>query len=128
MTDSPAQELPPPPAVTRSDWGGTDKREVLDYDADTGTYRTSFDPASESAWEAVVATVAAVAETPPLELPPLYGAMDPDVLEALVAPAGDEGGGNEAYVSATFDGYGVTVYDDGIVTVQPLSDDSRPGA
>ncbi|MFQ3320021.1 MAG: hypothetical protein ACI8UR_000353 [Natronomonas sp.] len=64
-----------------------DDSEGVDYDAESGVYRTSYDwnsPASLS--EAILAAVSTVTGCDPIELPPLYEQVDPACLEELFAP------------------------------------------
>lgn len=68
--------------------------------------------------EATVAVVTAVGEAKgvhPLELPPLYGAIDPDVLESVV---GSEVG-DEYWLAFSYSGHRVEVESSGIITVTP---------
>jgi hypothetical protein len=97
-----------------------EKREALEYSAETDTYRASFDSSSESVCTAVISTVAAVSETKPMELPPLYSVCDPDALAALVTPTVIGPPNGDVHVSFTFAGYTVTVHDYGVIAVQPL--------
>ena len=81
------------------------------------TYVATFDPdAGEPASEAVVSAVAALSGTSPVELEPLYEAVDPDALDSLVdharrADAGD----HELWFR--YAGYDVGVRSDGRVQV-----------
>lgn len=75
----------------------------------------SFDWTRVRPSTAVVELVAEFADTDPLELPPIYRSIDPDALDALVAPGP---GGTEARataVSFTYGDHDVTVHGDGLV-------------
>lgn len=50
-------------------------------------YEATFDPAGDSASEAVLEAVGAAAGVDPLELEPLYAVVDPDAIDALCAYA-----------------------------------------
>lgn len=67
---------------------------------------------------AVVETVADATDREPEDVGPLYGSVDPDALDALVAPdSGD--GDNDVRVSFEFGGRHVTIHSSGTVTVRP---------
>lgn len=119
-----SQETPLAPAVTDRQWNSIEKRDVLEYDAESETYRASFDGDARSVCTAVVSTVAAVSRTRPTELPPLHSVVDTDALTALVESTVTGPSGSDIHVSFTFDGYPVTVHSYGLVTVHPLPADS----
>lgn len=120
MTDPSSREPPAAPDVTEGQW----TERAVEYDAETDTYRASFDSATGSASTAVISTVAAVSGTPPMELPPLHTACETDALEALVEPTTHEQSRTDVHVSFLYDGYTVTVHSYGIVAVQPPQADS----
>ena len=64
----------------------------------------------KSASMTVVEAVGAAADTPVLELPPLFDAIDPDALDALFA-----GRPTNGVVTFRYAGYDVTVRADGTV-------------
>lgn len=72
--------------------------------------RIPIEPDS-TASEAVVATVADRADADPTDLPPLYGAIDPDALDAIFRD------GRPGRVSFGYAGYEVTVCGRDQVTV-----------
>lgn len=83
-------------------------------------------PAADVSTE-VVTAVAATTNTPIEELPPLYGVIDTDALDALFAPRGD--GRPRTGIHLTFSMAGCTVdVHDGRVTVTPEDEpaDERP--
>lgn len=59
----------------------------------------------------VVEAVAETTGTDPLELPPLYDAIDPDALDVLVADGG------QSHVEFAYDGHEIAVHEDGAVAV-----------
>ncbi|SFR38383.1 hypothetical protein SAMN04487947_0717 [Halogeometricum rufum] len=91
-----------------------------------GSDRVGFDPATETHhnqhdWNdsshlslTVVRTVSAVAGRRPLDMDPLYGAIDPDALDSLLseAPPGC------AEISFTYEGHTVAVTSGGEVVVE----------
>lgn len=130
MTDSSPTRPPSAPDVTEIQWDSIEKHDILEYSADSETYRASFNSDTDSVCSAILSTVAAVSETPPLELPPLYSACDPDALETLVEPTVHGASSAEIRVSFTFHGYTVTVHNYGIIAVHPPQadgDDSTEG-
>jgi len=86
MTDFSPQELPATPDVAGGEWDAVDPREALTFDAETETYRASFDGDAESMPLAIVLVVSAVSNTPPVELPPLYDSVDADGVVAVQPP------------------------------------------
>lgn len=62
--------------------------------------------------EAVVRTVAQAKGVGPLEMPSLYGIVDPEALDTIFK------GGGGSYVEFPFCGYTVTVVSDGRIIVQ----------
>lgn len=125
MVDNATDAPPPAPDVADFEGDGVDRRDAVEYDAETETYRASFDASTESAPLAVVATVAVLEETTPAELPPLYAAVDPEALEAVVESA-DAASSAPVHASFSFEGYAVTVHGDGVVTVAPEERFERP--
>ncbi|WP_049928981.1 HalOD1 output domain-containing protein [Halopiger goleimassiliensis] len=80
-------------------------------------YVTTFDPdAGESASESVITAVAALSGTRPVDLPPLYEAVDPDALDSLIAHARrTDAGTHELWFS--YDGFDVSVRSDGRIRI-----------
>jgi len=72
-------------------------------------------PENESVSERVVQAVATTSNADPLELPPLYDAVDPDALDALVTGIAD------GKVTFTYAGYEVTLTSDGAVTTEEIA-------
>lgn len=113
-------ESPPPvPQLREIEWESADPSDVLDYNADEEVYRASFDSTTESVDMAVVMTVALVSGTEPFELPPLYSAIDPDLLDEQNKPTVTGPQNTDFTVSFTYYGWDVTVHSDGIIAVQP---------
>ncbi len=80
-----------------------------------------FDPhAAESPSQRVVTGIAAVLETDPIELTPLYEVVDPDALDALFAHATRERAGtHECWF--VYEGFDVCVSSEG--TIRVLTDE-----
>lgn len=79
------------------------------------TYELS---AGESPTEGVVQALATAADASPLELDPLYNTLDPEALDTLFSPSpsGDRSG---EYIVFEYEGYEVTFFSEGRVTVAP---------
>jgi len=99
--------------------------ESLEYRRETGTYRAAYDRDATDPSLAVVASLAAVLDVGPADLPPLYDAVDTDALDALVR----DRNGAEPAVSVGFsvDDHAITVTGDGTVTVDPPRADRSDG-
>lgn len=98
-----------------------DAPDEVDFEPETGTYRTTFDGEDVTPSTAVVETVAAVRGVDPMELDPLYEVVDPQALDRLVAPRPPRRTGDCTVVFTYFD-HEVTVRSPGIVRVRPLED------
>ncbi|MFC6826976.1 HalOD1 output domain-containing protein [Halopelagius fulvigenes] len=77
--------------------------------------RIRVEVGEEGATMAVVRTVAEAEGVHSLELPPLYGAVDTDVLDAIVRSEV----GAESWVAFSYCGYRVEANSSGVVTVAP---------
>lgn len=76
---------------------------------------SAFQPSDELAFTgAVLNTVAERTGTDVLELPPIYDAIDPDALEAVL---GHANGGGDCRVEFSYHGYQVTVTGAGEVSL-----------
>lgn len=81
-------------------------------DEDPETYQVAAD---QTVSEAVVYAVSDATDADPLDLEPLYTAVDPDSLDALYARHGP---GRPAELTFTFSGHEVTVLSDGRIRVE----------
>lgn len=89
--------------------------------ADEPSYVTTFDPdAGERASDAVVTAVAALLDENANELTPLYEAVEPDALDALVDHA-HRGGGATHELWFTYEGFDVGVRSDGEIRIREAS-------
>lgn len=59
--------------------------ESFDYDAEESTFRILSDPDDVAPSTAVISALAAISDTDPLEIEPLYTGIDPDALDSLVS-------------------------------------------
>lgn len=65
----------------------------------------------------VIDALADAAGTDPMDVPPLYGTVDPDALDRLVASLGDTAGTSPATIEFTHADHRVTITLDGNVTI-----------
>lgn len=89
-----------------------------------GAIRAEFDWSTVPPSTAVVETVAIAADRDPVALEPLYDAIDPDALDALIHSRGARSTDGDATVTFGIDGYQVTIQRAGTVVVRP--DAGRP--
>lgn len=94
----------------------------LTFESDIEAYSTQFDLQSTSPAMALVSAVADVLETDPLDLDPLYEAVDTDALNDLLRP--NSFGENPVWVSFTFASCEVSMASDGRVEITPHEEDS----
>lgn len=80
-------------------------------------YEATFDPAGDSASEAVLEAVGAAAGVDPLELEPLYAVVDPDAIDALCAHARRTDGNRAHILRFSYAGFDVDVRTDGRIRV-----------
>lgn len=123
MADCSSRAPPPVPDVATTEWDAIKKRDILDYDAETDTYRASFDSAKETVCMAVIAVVAVVSDTSPAELPPIQSVIDTDAFDQLIESAATGPSTGDIHVSFTFAGCSVTVHSYGIIAVHPLHEE-----
>ncbi|AQL42056.1 hypothetical protein BV210_04695 [Halorientalis sp. IM1011] len=93
-----------------------DDREV-EYDAETGTYRTSYDPATQSPSIRVLEAVGAVRDAEPTALDPLDQYVDPDALDHVFDPTAEKSG-THGSLSFNYEGLLVVVHSDGEIELR----------
>ena len=91
--------------------------EVVEYDQESGTVRTQFDQEKTPASMAVIATLADVMDTDPVELDPLHSTVDADELDALVRVR--TGTNGDTHAAFTYEGHAITVHSYGVTTITP---------
>lgn len=119
---------PPAPDVADLNAESTDPSEAVEYHPDTETYRVSFDSSTESVCKAIISTVAVISEKEPVELPPIYSAVDPDALEALLERNVTGPQNADIHISFTFTEWDITVHSYGVIAVRPHQDDQGRAA
>jgi len=82
--------------------------------------RVEYDWTATAPSSAVIETVAVASDREPTRFEPLYGAIDPDALNALVRSKGGEPAGERTTVTFEFAGQCVTVRGGGAVMVRPV--------
>ncbi|ADD05610.1 uncharacterized protein Nmag_2040 [Natrialba magadii ATCC 43099] len=85
-------------------------------------YTTSFDPATDSASERVILTIAALTDTAPEDLPPLLRVIDPDALDRVVERAATNAAAGEQEVWFAYAGFDVGLNSTGTITVRGEAD------
>lgn len=88
------------------------------YEPESDTYYVYYDP--HSSWTIVTDLVFAISSltgSEPTEMPPLNRAVDPDTLESHV-----QGRERGAHLSFDFQGYHVTVHDNGRIELTPIDE------
>ena len=91
--------------------------EAVEYLREAATVRAQFDHEKTPASIAVIATLADVMDTDPIELNPFHSTVDPDALDDLVrVRTGTDG---DIHVSFTHEEYAITVSTYGMVTITP---------
>ena len=84
-------------------------------------------PAAERVSTKVVTAVAGAKDVDPIDLPPLYDAIDPDALNQLFRPGVQSVGSAAGQVRFTFAGCDVVVDSDNQVTVTPTDSNAERG-
>ena len=102
-------------AVTSTKTGVT--LESLKFWPNSETYRVQYDQETTPASMAVLATLSEVMDVDPIELEPLHYALGTDALDELLRNQGTRNGA--VNISFTFEGYAITVSNDGVVAITP---------
>jgi hypothetical protein len=89
--------------------------EAVEYSQDSGTVRTQFNHEKTPASMAVIATLAEVMDTDPVELRPLHSTVDPETLDALVQVRNGTTG--DIHITFTHEDYQIRVHSYGVITI-----------
>ena len=89
--------------------------DTTGYDPTTETFHARFDGESDSIVVALVDAVAAVTNSSPTAMAPLYETVDPEALTDLVTSARDD----PVEVAFDYEGCAVSVSSDGHLVVEP---------
>lgn len=98
-----------------------DSTNTTDLDPTTTTTVQHDWDRDESITVSIVAAISRLSGADPAEVSRLYDRLDPDCLESLFSPAAGAGDRNSGHLWIPVDDYGVTVYADGTIVVQPLT-------
>ena len=93
----------------------------LQYESETDSFLYTGDSRRWSMSEAVVSSVSFVTDRDPLDLPPLYSAIDPDALDALLSPIGHQTPDRSLTVSFEYAGCWIVIQDQSRLRVRPAS-------
>lgn len=85
----------------------------------TGAFRTEFDAHSRPPSKAVIHAEAVATDSDPLEVPPLYSAVDPDALNDLLARTQNGQLRGTGAVTFEFNGHRIAVESHGVVEAVP---------
>lgn len=94
-------------------------------DVSLATESTGEDGQSDSLSRAVIEAVADAEDTDPIELPPLYDAIDPDALDSVFF--GTKGDAVDGRITFTYHGYEVQVDSDQAVALEAVDDRRQIG-
>lgn len=89
--------------------------EAVEYIQKSGTVRTLFDQEKTPASMVVIATLADVMGTDPVELEPLHFTVDPDALDAFVRVRSGTNG--DIHVTFTHESHTISVHSYGMVAI-----------
>jgi hypothetical protein len=91
--------------------------EAVEYHRDSATVRTQFDQEKTPTSMAVIATLAEMMESDPIELDPLHSTVNPEALDELVRVRNGMNG--DIHVTFSHEDHAITVYSYGVVTITP---------
>jgi hypothetical protein len=91
--------------------------EIIYYEDDR-VYRLEYDPSLDTPTLAVVAAVAAITRTDPMDLDPLHSAIDTSALDDLFAPS-PANHGQWGRIVFRFGGFEIMANSQGIIEVDP---------
>lgn len=98
-------------------------RGPIKYDIETNTYRTAYDFASVDPSVAVIDVLETITERESTALPPLYEAVDPEALEAVLESAQRTPHPDQSSVSFRYQEFAITVFGDGALEVAVVGDE-----
>ena len=94
-----------------------DSMETVEFDVEAGLFRAVFDPDRDPASLAVVAVVTVANHSDPTELAPFHCAVDSNALDGLFSRSAN---GMQGSVSFRYEGFDVTVFDEGTIEARPM--------
>lgn len=93
---------------------------TVEYDSGADTYRATFDSAEIRPSIAVVEVLVSVDGVGPLQLEPLYEAVDPELIDQLCTRTARCSQSGDHRIAFTYREYNVTVKSYGVIEVEPL--------
>lgn len=94
--------------------------DTVEFDADTGVYRTRFEQENGDLCFALVEAIAAIEQTDPVDVMPIGDSVDLDALERLLQSASDS---CTLEMTLPEHGYHVVILNEGIIELQPTDSD-----
>ena len=91
----------------------------VEFDIDANIYRAEYDSNRDQPSLAIVAVVAAAANSDPIELSPLHSAIDTGALDDLLSETATDDRKNFR-LSFSYEGFAVTAFSDGTIEVTPM--------
>jgi len=91
--------------------------EDVKYDAESGTYRTFYDPTDENVSIRVLQAVGSIRDVDPTDLEPLDEFVDPDALDSVFTPMQAREGVHGS-LSFNYEGLLVLVHSDGEIELR----------
>ncbi|MFD1565565.1 HalOD1 output domain-containing protein [Haloarchaeobius amylolyticus] len=97
--------------------------EAVEYAPESGAVRTQFDQEKTPASMAVIATLADVMDTDPVDLIPLHSTVDPEELDSFVRVR--NGANGDTYSAFTHESHAITVHSYGVLAITPDTNSQR---
>lgn len=91
--------------------------DAVEYQLETAAVRTQFDQEKTPPSLAVIATLAEVMDSDPVELDPIQSTVDPGALDTLLRVRNGTNG--DVHVTFTHESHTITVHSYGVVTITP---------
>lgn len=99
--------------------------EHIAFDNELGTYRAEFDHHSRPPSIAVLEAISTAFSVDLLDLPPLHSVVDLDAIDQLFTPSSTGQSHSEATVTFTFRDHSIRVHSQGIIDVDPLTEETE---
>ncbi|AEH37151.1 HalOD1 output domain-containing protein [Halopiger xanaduensis] len=91
----------------------------VEFDIDANIFRAEYDSSRDQPSLAIVAVVAAAANSDPNELSPLHSAIDTGALDDLLSGTATDDQKNVCF-SFSYEGFAVTTFSEGTIEVKPM--------
>ncbi len=90
----------------------------IEFDVETNTYRIRYDPQTISPSVAVISALEEITASDATDLPPLYGAIDPQGLDRLVRTTRYDAGARDIRISFQYQQWSISVFSAGRIEIQ----------